>query len=87
MGYPRIIEKVYREPWAIKPTTHHAIQSSLAARAMMNDVIDIGKVNAFTVGALAVTTAQIEAVLSITLLTLSIFYTIFKLYLMWRDRR
>ena len=31
MGYPRIIEKVYREPWAIKPSTHHAIQSSLAA--------------------------------------------------------
>jgi signal peptide peptidase SppA len=31
MGYPRIIEKIYREPWAIKPTTHHAIQSSLAA--------------------------------------------------------
>ena len=26
----------------------------------MNDVMDIGKVNAFTVGALAITTAQIE---------------------------
>lgn len=31
MGYLRIIEKVYREPWAIKPTAHHAIQSSLTA--------------------------------------------------------
>jgi hypothetical protein len=52
----------------------------------MNDVIDIGKVNAFTVGALAITTAQIEAILSIALLALSIFYTVFKLYLMWKDR-
>lgn len=54
--------------------------------AMMSDILDIGKVNAFTVGALAVTTAQIEAALSITLLALSIFYTVFKLYLMWKDR-
>ena len=53
----------------------------------MNDVIDIGKVNAFTAGAIVVTTAKVEAALSITLLTLSIFYTVFKLYLMWRDRK
>lgn len=52
----------------------------------MNDVLDIGKVNAFTAGAIVITTAEVEAVLSITLLALSIFYTIFKLYLMWKDR-
>jgi len=31
MGYPRIIEKVYREPWAIKPSVHQSIQSTLSA--------------------------------------------------------
>ena len=31
MGYPRIIEKVWREPWAIKPSVHHSIQATLTA--------------------------------------------------------
>lgn len=29
MSYPRIFQKVYREAWAIKPTAHHAIRTSL----------------------------------------------------------
>jgi signal peptide peptidase SppA len=31
MSYPRIIEKVYREPWLVKPSVHHSIQSTLLA--------------------------------------------------------
>ena len=31
MGYPRIIEKVYREPWLIKSSVHQSIQSTLSA--------------------------------------------------------
>ena len=31
MGYPRIIDKVYREPWAIKASVHHSIQASLSS--------------------------------------------------------
>jgi len=31
MALPLIIDKVWREPWAIKPSVHHAIQSSLTA--------------------------------------------------------
>ena len=29
MGIPRIIEKVYREPWLIKPSVHGSISTSL----------------------------------------------------------
>jgi hypothetical protein len=29
MSYPRIFSKVYREPWCMKPSAHHAIQASL----------------------------------------------------------
>ena len=31
MGYSRIVQKVYREPWLIKPSVHHSIQASLNA--------------------------------------------------------
>ena len=30
MSYPRILQRVYREPWSIKPAAHLAIQETLA---------------------------------------------------------
>jgi len=32
MGYPRIIQKVYREPWLINPSVRQSIQASLTSK-------------------------------------------------------